>query len=80
MRRGCAGIDVSTNVPTIGAWAVGCPNGNWRVIVGDVEFTSHTLTISPGGQLVVTCQGREADTSRYRRSPGLLSQTTSQGD
>jgi hypothetical protein len=56
-KNGRAGIDVSTDVPTIGAKAAGCPNGNWRVIVGDVEFTSYTLTISQGGQLVVTCSG-----------------------
>jgi hypothetical protein len=50
-------IDVSTETPEIGAKAAGCPNGNWDVIVGDVEFTSYTLTISQGGVLVVTCVG-----------------------
>jgi hypothetical protein len=56
-KNGRANIDVSTDVPSISAKAAGCPNGNWRVIVGDVEFTSYTLTISQGGQLVVTCSG-----------------------
>lgn len=56
-KNGRASTDVSTATPTVGARAAGCPNGNWRVIVGDVEFTSYTLTISQGGQLVVTCEG-----------------------
>lgn len=56
-KNGRASIDVSTDTPTISPKAAGCPNGNWVVIVGDVEFTSYTLTISQGGQLVVTCSG-----------------------
>ncbi len=56
-KNGRASIDLSTDVPSISAKDAGCPNGNWKVIVGDVEFTSYTLTISQGGQLVVTCSG-----------------------
>lgn len=56
-KNGRASIDVATAVPTISPKAAGCPNGNWTVIVGDVEFTSYTLTIKQGGQLVVTCSG-----------------------
>jgi hypothetical protein len=56
-KNGRAGVDVSTAVPEISARAAGCPNGNWQVIVGDVTFGDYTLTISQGGDLVVTCTG-----------------------
>jgi hypothetical protein len=69
-KNGRAAIDVRTDVPTIGAKAAGCPNGNWRVIVGDVEFTGYTLTISQGGQLVVTCEGS------FTPSPSTNGQTS----
>jgi hypothetical protein len=60
-KNGRASIDVATAVPTISPKAAGCPNGNWEVIVGDVEFTSYTLTINQGGALVVTCSGTFAN-------------------
>jgi hypothetical protein len=69
-KNGRAMIDVSTATPTIGARAAGCPNGNWVVIVGDVTFTSYTLTISQGGQLVVTCTGS------FSPSPSTNGQTS----
>lgn len=69
-KNGRAGINVSTDVPEIGAKAAGCPNGNWHVIVGDVEFSSYTLTISQGGELVVTCTGS------FSPSPSTNGQTS----
>lgn len=56
-KNGRAVIDVFAVIGAISPRDAGCPNGNWRVIVGDVEFGDYTLTITQGNQVVVSCTG-----------------------
>jgi hypothetical protein len=69
-KNGRAGINVLTATPTVSAKDAGCPNNNWIVTVADVEFTTYTLTVSQGGQLVVTCTGS------FTPSPSTNGQTS----
>jgi hypothetical protein len=56
-KNGRASIDATTSLPSVGARAAGCPNGNWTVTVGDVIFYSYTFTITQGNQTLFTCTG-----------------------
>jgi hypothetical protein len=56
-KNGRAVIAVFAGIGAISPRDAGCPNGNWRVIVGDVEFGDYTLTIRQGNQVVVSCTG-----------------------
>jgi hypothetical protein len=56
-KNGRAFIDATTTSPSVGAKAAGCPNGNWRVIVGDVVFHDYSFTITQGNQTLFTCTG-----------------------
>jgi hypothetical protein len=70
IKNGRARVNVSTADPTVTPEDAGCQNRNWGVLVSDVEFTSYTLTISQGGQLVVTCTGS------FSPSPSTNGQTS----
>ncbi|SRR6266536_2757046 len=56
-KNGRAFIDATTNSPSVGAKAAGCPNGNWTVTVGDVIFYTYSFTITQGNQTLFTCTG-----------------------
>lgn len=56
-KNGRAFIDATTTSPSVSAKDAGCPNGNWRVIVGDVVFHDYSFTITQGNQTLFTCTG-----------------------
>jgi hypothetical protein len=55
--NGRATIDATTDLPSVGAKAAGCPNGNWTVTVGDVIFYTYSFTITQGTVTLFTCTG-----------------------
>ena len=56
-KNGRAFIDATTTSPSVTPQQAGCPNGNWRVVVGDVVFHDYTFTITQGNQTLFTCSG-----------------------
>jgi hypothetical protein len=56
-KNGRAVVDVFTDPVSVGAKEAGCPNGNWKVVVGDVIFTTYTLTITQGNTTLYVCEG-----------------------
>ena len=56
-KNGRASIDATTSSPSVSPKDAGCPNGNWKVIVGDVIFHDYTFTITQGNQTLFTCSG-----------------------
>ena len=55
IKNGNVSFSVTTATPrTPTPKEAGCPNNNWTVELTDVKFSSYTLTVTQGGQTVLT--------------------------
>jgi|SRR5918994_4306617 hypothetical protein len=58
VKNGTVNFNVTTLAPAQpSAQDAGCPNGNWTAQITDIAFTSFTITVTQGGQVVATFPG-----------------------